>query len=244
MLPVNLEKLVLKGKAKVGTATLGLSALSSFRLPDQKNAIVYSLGIHPFVDATRVMYESTDRYILMAHVGHVYELGDGLNRFSVADRSSFSNEAGTNTQGTGQTMIPQHGQTIIPVYWRFNANNIVLRIFNIPSNSNAAPTNLDTPPTVEQAFPGGYGTIPVVGSMEGYGGPGNTNYWQPDSRNPDSIPVQTRVQNARGLPTLPGVTPAIHPYNNLNKIVYGVYSMPLVNVQYVYFDETLTFDEL
>jgi hypothetical protein len=46
MLPAGLEKLVLSGQAKVGSAVLGLGALSSFQLPDKKNAIVYQLGIH------------------------------------------------------------------------------------------------------------------------------------------------------------------------------------------------------
>jgi hypothetical protein len=252
MLPTGLEKLVLSGQAKVGSAVLGLGALSSFSLPDKKNAIVYQIGIHPFVDLTRAEWISTDRYVPLASVGHVYEFGDDYNRFQISDRSSFSNERGVDyaaIAGAGQVMIPQHGQTIVPVYWRFNSRNVVLRIFKIPSATDGAQVNIDTPPQIEQSYAGGYGTIPVSGSMEGFGGPGNTNYWQPDTRNPASLPLQTRVLNARGLPTAAGGTPAIHPYRSgnvtgVNKLSYGVYSMPLVNVSYVYFDETLTFQNL
>jgi hypothetical protein len=199
-----------------------------------------------------INWVSTDRYTAMAHVSHLYELGDEYNRFQVSDRSSFSNERGVDygaIAGSGQVMIPQHGQTVYPVYWRFNSRNVVLRIFRIPSATDGAQVNTDVPPQIEQAYGGGYGTIPVSATMEGYGGPGNTNYWQPDSRNPASLPLQTRVSNARGLPTAAGATPSLHPYlsgnvTGLNKITYGVYCMPLVNVSYVYFDETLTIKDL
>jgi len=255
MIPSGLEKLVLKGLAKVGSATLGLSALSSFRLPDKKNCIIYSLGIHPFVDAKKTFFNElgTDSspVNLLGHTGHIYEFADGYNRFSVADRASMSCEPGSHTTnfnaGKGQRLIPQHGQTIYPTYWRFNSQDVVLRIFTIPSATKGATVNLDIPPTVESATPGGYGAIPVVvGSMENFGGPGNTNYWQPDTRVPASIPAQQRVLNARGIPTFINTEPAVIPYDEggINSLAYAVYTMPLVNVNFVYFDNTLTFDDL
>jgi hypothetical protein len=255
MIPAGLEKLVFSGKAKVGSATLGLSALSSFQLPDKKNCIIYSLGIHPFVDAKKTFFNElgadSSPVNLLGHTAHVYEFADGYSRFSVADRSSFSCEPGNHgtqfNSGKGQRLIPQHGQTIYPVYWRFNAKNVVLRIFTIPSASKGAVVNLDIPPQIESATPGGYGAIPfVVGSMESYGGVGNTNYWQPDLRVPAAIPVQERVNNARGIPTTANTEPAIIPYDEggISSLAYSVYTMPLVNVNYVYFDETLTLVDL